>query len=426
MGQDLPPDSVLFRNANIFDGTSEKLLLNRNLLVEGSRIVKISEGPIAAKAQTKVIEAQGKTLVPGLIDAHVHLILGSLTMADLLSPELNEAMILSRAGDQAEKMLLRGFTSVRDVGGPSFALKAAIDKGQLKGPRIWPSGATVSQTAGHGDMRLPQERSRRFFGEVSRAEKYGLTFVADGPAEVLAAVRENLRFGASQIKLMAGGGTSSAYDPIDVTQYTFEEMKAAVDAATDWGTYVTVHAYTPRAVTRAVEAGVKCVEHGQLLDEPTLLLMKEKDVWLSSQVLIDSSPDMDPQRVEKRAPIIEGQQRLWPLAKRLGVKLAWGTDFLFDPDLNEQQNAYLVRLGRWFSPYEVLKMVTHDNAQLLALSGLRSPYSGKLGVVQEGALADLILVNGDPLADLSLLGRPEEFVVILKDGKVFKDLTPGN
>jgi imidazolonepropionase-like amidohydrolase len=422
-GQDLAGGSVLFRNVNIFDGSSEKLLLKQNLLVEGNRIVKISGDPIASSAQTRVIEADGKTLIPGLIDAHVHMILGALSKADLMSPDINESMILSKAGDQAEKMLLRGFTSVRDVGGPSFALKAAIDQGKLVGPRIWPSGATVSQTAGHGDMRLPQERARRFFGEASRAEKYGLTFVADGTAEVLTAVRENLRFGASQIKVMAGGGTSSAYDPIDVTQYTLEEMKAAVDAAEDWGTYVTVHAYTPRAVRRAVEAGVKCVEHGQLLDESTLVFMREQGVWLSSQVLVDSTPDMDPARLEKRAPVLEGQQRLWPLAKSLGVKLAWGTDFLFDPDLNEQQNTYLVKLGRWFSPYETLKMVTHDNAQLLSLSGPRNPYPGKLGVVEEGALADLILVNGDPLQDLELISKPEEFVVIMKDGKVFKDLT---
>lgn len=150
-------------------------------------------------------------------------------------------------------MLLRGFTSVRDMGGPVWGLKAGIDNGRYTGPRIWPSGATISQTAGHGDMRLPHERSRRFFGEVSRAEQLGATFIADGRDEVLTATRENLRFGASQIKLMAGGGTSSAYDPVDVTQYTLDEMRAAVEAAEDWGTYVTVHAYTPRAIRRAAK-----------------------------------------------------------------------------------------------------------------------------------------------------------------------------
>jgi imidazolonepropionase-like amidohydrolase len=237
---------------------------------------------------------------------------------------------------------------------------------------------------------------------------------------VLTAVRENLRFGASQIKLMAGGGTSSAYDPIDVTQYTLDEMKAAVEAAEDWNTYVAVRAYTPRAVRRAVEAGVKVIEHGQLLDEPTLQLMAEKGVWLSAQNLVEDTPNMDPQRREKRQPVVAGNSRVWPLAKKLGVKLAWGTDFLFEPELNAEQNAHLLRLKPWFTPAEILKLVTHDNAQLLALSGPRSPYAGMLGVVAEGALADLLLVDGNPLAHIDLMGDAKNFSVIVKDGVIVK------
>jgi imidazolonepropionase-like amidohydrolase len=306
--------------------------------------------------------------------------------------------------------------------GPIFPLKAAIDKGKLIGPRIWPSGATISQTAGHGDFRTPEEKSRRFFGIVSRAERYGATFIADGRDEVLTAVRENLRFGASQIKLMAGGGTSSAYDPVDVTQYTLDEMKAAVEAAEDWGTYVTVHAYTPRAIRRAVEAGVKCVEHGQLLDEETLQLLADKNIWLSLQNLVEDTPDMDPQRRIKRKPVIEGQEKVWPLAKKHGVKLAWGTDFLFEPDLNDLQNSFILRLQKWFTNAEIIKMVTQDNAELLQLAGLRSPYPGKLGVIEEGALADMLLVDGDPLQDLTLLADPaKNFLLIVKDGQIYKD-----
>jgi len=250
----------------------------------------------------------------------------------------------------------------------------------------------------------------------------GATFIADGRDEVLTAVRENLRFGASQIKLMAGGGTSSAYDPVDVTQYTFDEMRAAVEAAEDWGTYVTVHAYTPRAIRRAIEAGVRVVDHGQLLDEETLQLMADNEIWLSLQVLRASTPDMDPLRRAKRAPIIDNQSNVWRMARDLGVRLAWGTDFLFDPALNEQQNEYILMLSEWFSPAEALKLVTHDNAQLLALSGLRSPYQGRLGVVEEDALADLLLVRGDPLEDLSLVTDPENnFLVIMKDGRIYKN-----
>lgn len=234
-------------------------------------------------------------------------------------------------------------------------------------------------------------------------------------------MRENLRLGASQIRIPAGGGTSSEYDPLDVTQYTLDEMKAAVEAADDWNTYVTVHAYHRKSVRRAIEAGVKVVEHGNLLDEDTLRLMAEKGIWLSGRMLVDSTEAMDPVRREKRRPVIEGQKRVWPMAKRLGVKLAWGTDFLFEPDLNAQQNDYLLRLKPFFTPAELLRLARHDNAELLAQSGPRSPYPGRLGVVEEGALADLILVEGDPLADIDLIADPERnFAVIVKDGRIVK------
>lgn len=416
-------NQLLLENVSIFDGKSQHISAPVNVLISGNIIQTISAAPITVEQNVTKINGGGRTLMPGLIDVHVHMVFGALTMQDMMSPGLSENLILEKAGASAHKMLMRGFTSVRDVGGPIFPLKAAIDEGKITGPRIWPSGATISQTAGHGDFRTPAERSRRFFGEPSRAEKYGATFIADGRDEVLTAVRENLRFGASQIKLMAGGGTSSAYDPVDVTQYTLDEMKAAVQAAEDWGTYVTVHAYTPRAVQRAIEAGVKCIEHGQLLDEKTLRLMVRKKIWLSLQNLRENTPEMDALRKEKRKPVIEGQERVWSMAKRLKVKLAWGTDFLFEPDLNDQQNAYILRLQKWFTNAEILKMVTHDNAQLLQLSGLRSPYAGKLGIIEEGALADLLLVDGNPLEDISLIADPEKkFLTIIKDGIVYKNL----
>lgn len=394
-----------------------------NVLVSGQKIEKISSAKISSPNQDVLkINGGGKTLMPGLIDVHVHMVFGSLTMAQIMSPDISEEMLMNKVGESSHKMLMRGFTSVRDAGGPIFPLKLAIDKGKVAGPRIWPSVATISQTAGHGDFRTLGERSRRFFGNASRAEELGATFIADGRDEVLTATRENLRFGASQIKLMAGGGTSSAYDPIDVTQYTFDEMKAAVDAAEDWGTYVMVHAYRPRAVQRAVEAGVKSIEHGQMLDEETLKILAKKGVWLSLQNLMDNNENMDEQRKEKRKPVLDGQDKVWPLAKKLGVKLSWGTDFLFEPELNDEQNSYILRLQKWFTNAEILKMITQDNGELLQLSGLRSPYPGKLGVVEEQALADLILVDGNPLKDLSLIANPDKnFLVIIKDGQIYKN-----
>lgn len=414
-------DAILFENVSVFDGKNQTLLLQHHVLIKGNTIAAVSTTPLEAGTNTLVINGSGKTLMPGLIDVHVHMIFGALTMRDMMAQDVTPETLFGKVVPQAEKMLLRGFTSVRDVGGPVFELKQAIDKGTINGPRIWPSGAMISQTSGHGDLRTPEERSRRFFGPVSRAEHFGASFIADGRDEVLTAVRENLKSGASQIKLMAGGGTSSAYDPVDVTQYTFDEMLAAVESAEDWGTYVTVHAYTTRAIQRAVKAGVKCIEHGQLLDKETLRLLKKKGVWLSTQYLVEDTPDMDPLRREKRKPVIEGQQMLLPMARKMKVKMAWGTDFLFEPWLNEEQNTYLLKLKTWFTPYEILKMATYDNAQLLALSGKRSPYSGELGIIKQGALADLLLVDGNPLENIDLIGQPEtKFLVIMKDGKILK------
>ncbi|ODS63790.1 MAG: hydrolase [Arenimonas sp. SCN 70-307] len=413
-------DAIVFQGVRVFDGVGPALSEPTNVRVSGNRIEAI--GPTVSTEGARVIDGRGRTLMPGLIDVHVHMTFSAMDMATLQSPELTPESAGRAAAVGAEQMLLRGVTSVRDMGGPVFPLKAAIDAGKVKGPRIWPSGAHLSQTSGHGDLRAPHEGPRRFTGKLSRAEQLGATWIVDGRDDVLTATRENLRFGASQIKIMAGGGTSSDYDPLDVTQYTLDEMRAAVEAADDWNTYVTVHAYHARSVRRAIEAGVKCIEHGQLLDDETLALMAEKGVWLSLQMLQEDSETMAPSRRAKRKPVIDAQQHVWARAKAAGVKLAWGTDILFDPAVNKEQTAYLLRLRPWFTPAEILKLATHDNAQLLALSGPRSPYQGELGVVREGALADLILVDGDPLANLELVADPtRNFVVIMKDGALIKE-----
>jgi imidazolonepropionase-like amidohydrolase len=234
--------------------------------------------------------------------------------------------------------------------------------------------------------------------------------------------------GASQIKLMAGGGVSSHYDPLDVTQFTVPELRAAVEAAENWGTYVTVHAYTPRAVRQALEAGVTCIDHGQLLDESTAKLMAEKGVWWSLQPFLADRPSEFPEGSPNRLKQLEmnrGTDSAYALAKQFGIKTAWGSDILFNPELAAMQGAELTKLVRWYTPAQVLKMATADNAELLALSGRRSPYQGKLGVVEVGALADLLLVDGDPLQDLALLEDPgKNFLMIMKDGRIFKNLFP--
>lgn len=266
------------------------------------------------------------------------------------------------------------------------------------------------------------ERPRRFFGAVSKGEQIGFNFIADGRDEVLTATRENLRAGATQIKVIAGGGAASAYDPLDVAQYTLDEMKAAVEAADDWNTYVTAHAYTPRAVRRAVEAGVKVIEHGQLLDEATIRLLGKKGVFLSLKALDPAPPTAPAETRAKKNQVIAGTDNAFKWAKQYKVKLLWGTDFLFAPAQNKNQTKDNLKLKQWFTPAEMLKLVIHDNAQVFLLSGPRNPYPGKLGVVEEGALADLLLVDGDPLANLDLIADPgRNFVVIMKDRKVYKN-----
>jgi imidazolonepropionase-like amidohydrolase len=415
---------VLINNVQVFNGKDEKTTL-ANVLITNNIITKISTSPIPTNrsGNTKIIDGKGKFLIPGLIDNHVHLAINTMSQMELLNPDLTSEKLDELTRAEGNKMLLRGFTTIRDLGGPVFTVKRDFDKGTFPGPRIFPSGAMVSQTSGHGDARLPNEKSRRWGGEVSRAELMGVGFIADGVPEVLTATRENLRSGASQIKVMAGGGAATAYDPLDVTQYTLEELKAAVTAAEDWGTYVAVHAYTNKAVKRSIEAGVKCIEHGQLLDKETMQLLAEKGVFLSLQAL-DEAPATAPENVkEKKHIVIEGTDNAFKWAKQYNVKLLWGTDYLFEPKNGPKQSTDILKLKTWLTNYEILKLVTYDNAQVFKLSGERNPYKeGKLGEISEGAYADMILVDGNPLKNIELVGNPDKnFVLIIKDGVVYKN-----
>jgi imidazolonepropionase-like amidohydrolase len=306
-----------------------------------------------------------------------------------------------------------------------LGLKRAIDMGIVPGPRIWPSGAMISQSGGHGDFRLPSELPAPP-GTFSFSERIGVAAIADDADTVRKRAREQLALGASQLKLMAGGGVGSGYDPLDVTQYTVEEIRAAVEAAENWGTYVTVHAYTPRAVRQAIEAGVKCIDHGHLLDDATAKFMADKGIWWSLQPFIEDGrsafAEGSPKRL-KQIEVFNGSDAVYAMAKKYKVRTAWGSDTLYSAESAARQGKMLSRMVRWYTPAQTLRMATADNAELLALSGPRSPYAGKLGVVQEGALADLLLVDGDPIADIALIEDPaRNFLVIMKDGKIYKNL----
>ena len=237
--------------------------------------------------------------------------------------------------------------------------------------------------------------------------------------------REQLALGATQIKMMAGGGVSSNFDPLDVTHYSTEELRAGVEAAENWGTYVTFHACTPRAVRQALDAGVKCIDHGQPVDEDSVKLMADKGVWWILQPFLASNPTPFTEGSANRAKQLEmmrGTDQAYRLAKKYKIKVAFGTDIVLNPTETLRQGQDPVNLTTWYTPVEALRMATGGNAELLALSGKRTPYEGKLGVIENGALAGLIIVDGDPIADIKLVADPaKNFVLTMKDGVVYKN-----
>lgn len=419
-----PPTALtLFEDVSVFDGKADSLLDRRYVLVRGNLIEKISTERPVLKPDDVVttINGAGQVLMPGLIDDHWHSMLVAASAEQVVFGDPSLTTLI--AGKESTATLMRGFTSVRDMAGAVFGLKKAIDQGLIAGPRIWPSGAIISQTGGHGDFRAEFEIGSPHGSKSSQFVQVGHAVIADGPAEVVRSAREQLMRGASQLKLAAGGGVVSRYDQIDVSEYGLEEMKAAVGAAADWNTYVTVHAYTPRALQTAIQAGVRCIDHGHLMDEATAKMMSEKGVWLSTQPFLVEDLQAEPTEYREKLDMVsKGTDRVYALAKKYKLKTAFGTDIMFNPKGGREQNNLLIKMTRWYTPAEVLRMATGDNAQLLALSGPRNPYPGRLGVIEEGALADILLVKGNPLANIQLLADPQNnLTVIMKDGKIHKN-----
>ena len=432
LAQEAPPQTggsaTLFQNVRIFDGKNPSLSGPSNVLVRDNKIVSISAQPIAVEGgpATRVIDGGGRVLMPGLIDAHWHTMLVRPTPPQVMANDVGYTNL--QAGAEATATLMRGFTTVRDLGGPSFGLKRAIDEGLLPGPRIYPAGAIITVTSGHGDFRQISDLPRTIGGMLSRIEQLGGAMIADSPDEVRVRVREQLMQGASQIKLTAGGGVASPFSPLDASTFTEPELRAAVEAAENWGTYVCTHAYTPVSIQRSIAAGVKVIEHGHLMDEETARLMAEKGIWLSTQPFLDMAgvEMLGPQQQARMRQVITGTDKVYALAKKYKIKTAFGTDVLFSQALAERQGSTLADMTRWYTPAEALIMATSTNGELLALSGPRNPYPGKLGVVEEGALADLLLVDGNPLDNIDLIRDPaKNFLIIMKDGRIFKDTVGG-
>ncbi|KXX71245.1 amidohydrolase family protein [Flammeovirga sp. SJP92] len=415
-------NDILIKNVDVFDGKNEKLKKGVDVLIHGNKVQKIAKNIEADTVE--IINGEGKTLIPGLIDAHWHTSY-AYTPAEVLfmnQGDMPEVAIRSMKG--AEQTLMRGFTTVRDPGGNPFAVKKLIDAGEYPGHRILPSGPFMSQTTGHADHYCILDEPRKSVGEMSYWERNMMAITADGVPEVRKVTREILKYGATQIKICTGGGVSSEYDPLEVMEYSMDEIKAIVEEAENYGTYVQSHVMIDKGIIAAVNAGVKSIEHGFFASDSTLELMKEKGVWLSPQPFLEGDNAFaDPGSQEKWLQVVKAVDNVYQKASKIGVKVSFGTDILFDAENTKNQNVLLARLGNWYSPFEALRIATSGNAELLELAGSRHPYQeGLLGVVEEGAYADMILVDGNPLENLDLVADPEHnFLMIMKDGVIYKN-----
>ncbi|PFG20907.1 amidohydrolase family protein [Serinibacter salmoneus] len=418
---------TIIRNVRVFDGVGPDVTENADVLIEGSHITAVSDSPVGDAPGTPTVEIDGKGgfVMPGMSDAHVHLMGNSNSYMDFIAGPTG--ILVGNTIAEAKRMLLRGFTTVRDMGGDTAPVKTLIDRGVFEGPRIFPSQAMISQTSGHGDFAFQYETPEVFGGSPSRTDSILFTRVADGPERVLTAVREQLRSGATQIKLTAGGGAASMYDPLSTLQFTPEELRAAVAAASDYGTYVATHVYTPHGIRRVLDAGVRSIEHGHLADEETIAYVAEKGAWLSMQPFAEEDHHYpDPNRAAKNREICDGTAEVYGWAAKHGVKTAWGTDLLLEPQSAARQSVMAARLGEFFTNAEALAMLTSGNAALFEMAGERNTYArAPLGVLQPGAWADLLLFDGDPLADLSVIADPEHNLqLIVKNGQVVKNTLP--
>ena len=413
--------AILIRDVQIFNGVDAELTRG-HVLVEGEKISRVSAEPIEAPEGARVIDGRGRVLSPGLIDLHVHLTLAMPANQMRVHPWVAGAM----AGDVAKFFLHHGFTTVRDAGGTHPDLARAVEAGLIEGPRVYPSSAIVSQTSGHGDFRPMEAPHPTMAGcGSSHVQGSGVSVLADGVPQTLAAVRENLRHGATQIKIMGGGGVASAYDPIHTLQPSPEEIRAAVQAAGDWGTYVTAHSYTSEAIQRLVKNGVKMIEHDLLMDEETAKLCADESIVISTQVLVfrlgAEMPGLTDENRRKMQQVREGQDRLMGFVKKYGLKIGFGTDLVFGTHVR-LADEFVARLD-YFEPAEIMRQATSESAEIIRMAGKLNRYEN-FGEIREGWLADLILVDGNPLEDVSLFQRPGETLdLILKAGRVVVDRT---
>lgn len=436
------PAHTLFTNVNVWDGKSESLAMGQDVLVDGSLISAVGPGIDPPEGAT-IIVGSGHTLMPGLIDAHVHLLYSSTPDAIPAREAMRWDKLAAIGVVSAKEFLDEGFTTVRDAGALYDGIQQVIDQGLLPGPRIYPSGGVLSQTSGHADWRSVSQRQPSIAGtQDNNLGRLGLMHLVDGVDEVLRAVRQNLSQGATQIKLTTGGGISSTLDPLYTRQFLPEEIEAAVRAAADWDTYVLVHAYTDETVIRSLEAGVLCIDHGQMMSENAMQMLVDKGAFLVTN-LSGLSPELLKHPVygqgiigAKTREYQEGSDHFYDLIRQYRPKLVYGTDVVASDMYTSRKfrDHNLWIFAENFGNLETLKSMTSTAGELMALTKRRNPYPHKLGVIEPGAYADILLIDGNPLEDIKLLGASplvfeaenreagfEAMKLIMKGGVIYKN-----
>lgn len=409
------PSSYLFRNARLLDPRFDEAREGYEVLVENGEFKEVSDRALTARS-AHVIDCAGRTLMPGLIDCHVHVYLSEVNLA--LLEHVPVSLLAARAAPLMLGMLNRGFTTVRDTGGADWGIREAVEKGFLTGPRLFISGRAIGPTGGHSDMRR-----RTDTGQHCRCCD-GLRFtmaIADGADAVRAAVREELRQGADAIKIMVSGGVASPYDPLDSRQFSLAEIGVAVEEATAFKRYVLAHAYTPEAITRAVGQGVRTIEHGNLIDTPTAELLAAKQGYLVANLVAyvvmkerAAQFGMSPDKLEKNEMVLRGGFESLQICREAGIKVGFGSDLL--GQLQEEQSREFLLRAEVVSPLEIIRSATLIGAEIVRMPG-------RLGVIEPGAIADLLVVDGDPLSDLDLLQHQGRHLsAIMKAGRFHKNL----
>ena len=406
--------SVIFENCNLLDVENSQIIKGMNVLIEQNMISQISDSKIKSQ-NAIIIDSKGKTLMPGLIDAHVHITATALDVGTL--SKYPHSLNVLKSAKLAEAMLMRGFTSVRDCTGADWGFHEAIDKDLIRGPRLFFVGKALGPTGGHGDRRpktYEGDHCTCYQGTIKE------TWTVDGVAEVQKAARRELRKGAHAIKIFASGGVASPDDPIFGLQFSEDEIRAVVNEANSWKKYVLAHAYTSEAITRAIKCGVRTIEHGNLMDRKTAKYMNDKNAYLVPNLITYEAMDLEGEKyglpkvsLEKNKFVKDEGKIAIDYAYSEGVKIGYGTDLL--GELQVYQSREFLMRQNIMPKKDILKSATLINAEIVN-------QKDKIGVIKEGSFADILLIDGNPLEDFEVLqNQGEKLLVIMKDGKFYKN-----